>query len=95
MGTFEIKNSFDEVVQLVDSGDKKKVTKENLGKFIELAKDSRIHEFDSCLLKLKIGFDMIMSYKKNIYFIIYYIIYFTKFFLGSRKKKKKNIIHIA
>ena len=63
MKTFEIKNSFDKNVSLVANGSDKKVTKDNLSEFIELAKKNRIHEFDVALKLLKIGFDLIMQYK--------------------------------
>ena len=44
---FEIVDSFGSLVDLVPSGSKKNVTKDNLNEFIELVKDYRIHEFDN------------------------------------------------
>lgn len=60
---FVIKDSFDKVVELVSSGSQKRVTKDNLNEFIELAKNYRMHEFDNELYELKKGFDMIMCHK--------------------------------
>lgn len=61
--SFDINDSFDNVVELIPSGSKKRVTKENLNEFIELAKNFRIHEFDFELRDLKSGFDTVMCYK--------------------------------
>lgn len=61
--SFQIQNSFDELIEIVPSGSKIAVTKENLHEFIQLAKKARIHEFDSQLNDIKDGFDKIMSYK--------------------------------
>ena len=60
---FDINDSFDNVVELVPSGSKKRVTKDNLKEFIELAKNFRVHEFDQQLHQLKTGFEIVMSYK--------------------------------
>ena len=61
--TFEIQNSFDKLIEVAPSGSKIIVTKENLHEFIQLAKKTRLHEFDHQLAELKEGFDKIMSYK--------------------------------
>lgn len=64
MQSFTIKDSFDNHVDLIFGGSKKKVTKDNLSQFIELAKNFRIHEFDHELNELKRGFDIIMTKKE-------------------------------
>lgn len=48
---------------MIPSGSKKRVTKDNLDNFIELAKHFRIHKFDQELKNLKNGFDTIMCYE--------------------------------
>ena len=63
---FVINDSFDNIVKLVPSESTKRVTKDNLKEFIELAKNYRIHEFDSELINLKKGFEQIMSFKQII-----------------------------
>lgn len=59
---FEIKDSFDNVIELIPSGSKVLVTKENLHEFIQLSKKQRINEFNDELKDLKEGFDKIMIY---------------------------------
>lgn len=60
---FDIRDSFDNVADLIPSGSKIRVTKDNLNEFIEAAKNYRIHEFDTQLKDLKKGFDLVMCYK--------------------------------
>ena len=49
---FDIRDSFDNVADLIPSGSKIRVTKDNLNDFIEAAKNYRIHEFDKQLKDL-------------------------------------------
>ena len=60
---FEIHDSFGKTIELVPSGSKVPVTKENLHDFIQLAKKWRLHEFDDELKDIKEGFEKIMTYK--------------------------------
>lgn len=64
---FEISDSFDENIELIPSGSKTRVTRENLQQVIELAKFKRQNEFIDELKQLKEEFDKIIS-NKNIEF---------------------------
>lgn len=64
---FEISDSFDENIELIPSGSKTRVTRENLQQFIEFAKFKRQNEFFDELKQLKEGFDKKIS-NKNIEF---------------------------
>lgn len=67
MHNFEISDSFDENIELIPSGSKTRVTRENLQQFIEFAKFKRQNEFFDELKQLKEGFDKKIS-NKNIEF---------------------------
>lgn len=58
---FEINDSFDNIIELVPSGSKTKVRKENLYEFIEIAKNKRLYDFNDQLKDLKEGFDKVMT----------------------------------
>lgn len=55
--TFEIQDSFDKLIEIVPSGSKITVTKENLQEFIQLTKNARLHEFDYELSEIDEGFE--------------------------------------